>query len=302
MTFRNQNMLYRPACCNSSHTSVQDVCICPWEGANDLMTGVWVHPGWKKRVCVLSKPKPKPPPYFSASYHPNHTDFPLFRKVPVCTADIIARCVLRRRQRLKPHTFLAGSDGDVGGSLRQGSPISVTSWLHGAHTALQPRLWTLADEASVARPAAPLTQTLPRLYRVYSGRSCSVWYTFFFPPRPTSSAAKPAIFCSFSMPSLLPARLNHTRPNASSRLKYAPLKCCVQSSPQLMLRVSCCTLVERKYPLFKSVRSSFFSLSELSQSAHCLKNTPKELFSNAFLEINILESCAFSWPWSNLDF
>lgn len=56
-------------------------------------------------MCVLFKPKPKPPPYFSASYHPNHTDFPLFRKVPVCTADIIARCVLRRRQRLNHTRF-----------------------------------------------------------------------------------------------------------------------------------------------------------------------------------------------------
>lgn len=47
------------------------------------------------------------------------------------------------------------------------------------HTALQPLLWTLADEASVACPADSLTQTLPRLYRVYSRRSCSVRCTFF---------------------------------------------------------------------------------------------------------------------------
>lgn len=37
------------------------------------------------------------------------------------------------------------------------------------HTAPRPLLWTLADEASAARPVTPLTQTGPRRYRVYSG-------------------------------------------------------------------------------------------------------------------------------------
>lgn len=67
-TSGNQNMLYHPTSCNFNHTSVQDVCICPWEGANDLMTGVWVHPSWK-RECV-----------FSSNLNPN---LPLlFRQLP----------------------------------------------------------------------------------------------------------------------------------------------------------------------------------------------------------------------------
>lgn len=91
------------------------------------MTGALGSPQLKKRVCVLFKPKPKPPPYFSASYHPNHTDFPLFRKVPVCTADIIARCVLRRRQRLNHTRFWQPVMEMLEGSLREGSPFTVTS-------------------------------------------------------------------------------------------------------------------------------------------------------------------------------
>lgn len=46
-------------------------------------------------------------------------------------------CMLRSAEAAaaKPHMFLAGCDGSVGGSLRQGSPIFVTSWLHGTQGA-----------------------------------------------------------------------------------------------------------------------------------------------------------------------
>lgn len=47
------------------------------------------------------------------------------------------------------------------------------------HRVLQPPLWMLADEASVAHLVAPVTQALPRLYRVYSGRSWSLRCSFF---------------------------------------------------------------------------------------------------------------------------
>lgn len=137
------------------------------------------------------------------------------------------------------------------------------------HMALQPLLWTLADESSLL-----CLRTLPRLHWVYSG-----WCTFFF-----SSTAKPAIFCSFSMPSLLPASTTPTLTPAA-HWSMPSLKCCVQSSPQLMLRVSCCTLVERKYPPFH-VCEVFFFLSARSQllwSAYCSENTSKELFWSALL-------------------
>lgn len=68
-TFGNRNMLYHPTSYNFRHTSVQDACICPWEGANDLMTGVWVHPFWK-RECV-----------FSLNLNPNLPPL-LFRQLP----------------------------------------------------------------------------------------------------------------------------------------------------------------------------------------------------------------------------
>lgn len=133
------------------------------------------------------------------------------------------------------------------------------------HMALQPLLWTLADESSLL-----CLRTLPRLHWVYSG-----WCTFFF-----SSTAKPAIFCSFSMPSLLPASTTPTLTPAA-HWSMPSLKCCVQSSPQLMLRVSCCTLVERKYPPFH-VCEVFFFLSARSQllwSAYCSHPThPKSCF------------------------
>lgn len=221
-------------------------------------------------MCVLFKPKPKPPPYFSASYHPNHTDFPLFRKVPVCTADIIARCVLRRRQRLNHTRFWQPLMEMLEGEKKK-EKEKASVWLpdYMLHMALQPLLWTLADESSLL-----CLRTLPRLHWVYSG--CC---TFFF-----SSTAKPAIFCSFSMPSLLPASTTPTLTPAA-HWSMPSLKCCVQSSPQLMLRVSCCTLVERKYPPFH-VCEVFFFLSARSQllwSAYCSENTSKELFWSALL-------------------
>ena len=120
------------------------------------------------------------PPTFSASYHPNHTDFPLFRKVPVCTTDIIARCVPRRRQRLNHTRFWQARMEMLEGATDKAAPsLRLPDYM--VHTAPRPPPWTLADEASAAHPAAPVTQKpLPRLYRVYSGRSCSVRCAFFF--------------------------------------------------------------------------------------------------------------------------
>lgn len=86
------------------------------------------------------------------------------------------------------------------------------------------------------------------------------------------------------------ACLNHTRPyssssSSSSRLKYAPLKFCVRSPPQLMLRVSCCTLAERKYPVFKPVRSSFLlRLKSMPFMCTLLREShPKGCFEMIFL-------------------
>lgn len=83
------------------------------------------------------------------------------------------------------------------------------------------------------------------------------------------------------------ACLNHTRPysSSSSSLKYAPLKFCVRSPPQLMLRVSCCTLAERKYPVFKPVRSSFLlRLKSMPFMCTLLRESrPKGCFEMIFL-------------------
>lgn len=94
----------------------------------------------------------------------------------MCAADIIARCVLRRRQQLNHTRFWQALMEMLEGASEKAAP---SLWLpdYMVHTAPQPLLWTLADEAPVARPVTPLTQALPRLYRVYSGRSCSVWCT-----------------------------------------------------------------------------------------------------------------------------
>lgn len=133
------------------------------------MTGVWVHPS-SNRECVFFLNVNPTSPYLCASYHPNHTDFPLFRKVPVCTADIIACCVLRRRQQLNHTRFWqAVMDLLEGASDKAAPSLRLPDYM--VHRALQPLLWTLADEATVAHLVAPVTQTLPRLYRVYSGRS-----------------------------------------------------------------------------------------------------------------------------------
>ena len=176
----------------------------------------------------------------------------------------------------KPHTFLAASDGDVGGRKKKKEKASV--WLpdYMLHMALQPLLWTLADESSLL-----CLRTLPRLHWVYSG-----WCTFFF-----SSTAKPAIFCSFSMPSLLPASTTPTLTPAA-HWSMPSLKCCVQSSPQLMLRVSCCTLVERKYPPFHVCEVFFFSLRLKSAFMICLllrKHIQRAVLKCTF--VTILESC-----------
>lgn len=166
---------------------------------------------------------------------------------------------------VKPHTFLASSDGDVGGIFRKKKKRKrqphLCDFLITCYTRrrslccgrwLTNPLWLVPSLLFASNPVQTLLEFILD--------SSSVRYTFFFfllLHVQHLAQAKTAIFCSFSMPSLPPA-LNHTRPYTSTRLKYAPLKCCVQSSPQLMLRVSCCTLVERKYPLFKSVRSSLF--------------------------------------------
>lgn len=67
--------------------------------------------------------------------------------------------------------------------------------------------------------------------------------------------------------------------------KYAPLKFCVRSPPQLMLRVSCCTLAERKYPVFKPVRSSFLlRLKSMPFMCTLLREShPKGCFEMIFL-------------------
>ena len=82
-------------------TSAQDVCICPWEGANDLMTGVWAHPGWKGECVFSFKPQPKlpPSPTFPPATTPNTQTSLCLGKFPCVLADIIARSVLRRRQQ-----------------------------------------------------------------------------------------------------------------------------------------------------------------------------------------------------------
>lgn len=112
----------------------------------------------------------------------------------------------------------------------------------------------------------------------------------FFSPRPAQLS--PLFFVLTSV-AFSAACLNHTRPYTSSSLKYARLKCCVQSSPQLVLRISCCTLAERKYPLLKPVRSSFFLCLK---SAFLICLLLKNHFQRAVLKcvfVIIWESCAF---------
>lgn len=188
----------------------------------------------------------------------------------------------------KPHTFLAGSDGDVGGSLRKLGPhlcdFLITCYTHAVDTGWR-SLW-LVPSLLCLKPALTI---LSLFWTLLFG----VGLFFLLVQRPAQLS--PLFFVLTSV-AFSAACLNHTRPYTSSSLKYAPLKCCVQSSPQLVLRISCCTLVERKYPLFKPVRSSFFLCLK---SAFLICLLLKNHFQRAVLKcvfVIIWESCAFFRP------
>ena len=87
--------------------------------------------------------------------------------------------------------------------------ICVTSWLHVTHGAAASAVdagWRILTPV----PQSPAQTPLSLFWMVH------FFFSFFF----FSSTAKPAIFCSFSMPSLA-ACLNHTHSYTSSTLKYA---------------------------------------------------------------------------------
>lgn len=162
-------------------------------------------------MLFLTHPTPPPHPP-RASYHPSHTDFPCLGKFLCLPSDIIAHGLLWRRQRPN-RTRFTGCDSGVARRPRRQQ----------LHPLPDNRLWTPAD--------TPCRSDLH-----YCGPGSLVWCSFA-PP-----AVQKLATATFS--SLLPASATPSLP-----AKIGPSEM-LGPVPRLrfLLRFSCCTVVERKYP------------------------------------------------------
>lgn len=89
----------------------------------------------------------------------------------------------------------------------------------------------------------------------------SLFWTLLLPvgqPSPCARRSQPQYFLYFFSGSYWCRAQPHPHFHSSSSMKYVPLKFCVQSPPQLILKISCCTLLERKYFSLSSLWGPFF--------------------------------------------